>query len=188
MSIDLDTKLVKDVTIKDLLIGTKSELMNLINYIEIPDLEIKQLVKGQRYNIDENSILKSKMSLLINFKGAEDEVNVILTEIELSLPYIAEEDAGVWLGLSIQGEEPIKFFLASGIALYVSKICDSIIFDERSFWTINRENNFSSFSESIKLNNINEINELKNHNYNINDRLKIISKKFYDVLPKGNIS
>jgi hypothetical protein len=132
--------------------------------------------KGVLYEVSADMILQPNASYFVSCKETEDEVGLVITETELQLPYITEEEAGQWLGIIIQGEYPVKFLLGAAIALHISRLCETKILDERCFWSKNRENDLEAFLDSIRLNITNDSSCTN---------IQTVSEDFYKSLPKG---
>jgi len=96
-----------------------------------------------------------------------------MVKVELLLPYIDTEKSGIWAGISVQGEEKVKYLLAAGVVLSLSYNCGAVIIDERRYWNDERISDCNSFYNSGKLNNTKPIT------------FTSLCDLFYDSLPKG---
>jgi len=68
MSIDLDVKLTKKITIAQLIIDSKRELQKITNVNDIPDIFVSRLENGVKLPIDMNDFLKAGDTFIIKFK------------------------------------------------------------------------------------------------------------------------
>ena len=175
MSMDLDVKITRNIDINHMLTNCQKELVNLSNFKEMPEMEIFQLKNGLKVELNGDHLLEPGELLIIKFKNMAEEISLAITEINLLLPYIDKDEAGIWGGVSVQGEDESKFLLAAGIALYLSNYCNSNVIDERCFWTTERESDYESFSSSLKN------NKFPGNNVDFN----LLCHLFYDMLPKG---
>lgn len=159
MSLDLDVKLTKEIRLDNLLSNSKSEMIKLTNFYDIPELQGFLLKSGSKAIPKENYVLKPDDVIIIKFQDISEEVNLIIIEMECMPLYVTEDEAGVWAGISIQGDNIVKTFLALGIALSLSALCDSNITDERNFWCGERESSYNSFL--AKMNNKKLLNAIQ---------------------------
>lgn len=161
MSLDLDIKITKEVKFYDLLVGCRNELIKLTNFEDIPYIQAYQMKSGIKFTLEEDYLLKPDELLVFKFKDISDEVSMVITVIKPFPPYIMENEADTWAGISVQGSSSIKIFLASGLALCLANFCNSVILDERMFWCWKRECTYDVFSNRLKINikkNFNNLN------------------------------
>lgn len=173
MSIDLDVKITRDVEIRHLMVNCQNELVKLCKFKEIPQLEIYQLKNGLVSEMVNEHYITPRESFIITFNNIKQEINLTITEMKLQLPYVDEDEAGIWGGISIQGEDECKYLLAAGVALYLSNHCKSNVIDERCIWTTNRECTYERFFDSL---------ELKSNISNVD--FNILCHEFFTTLPK----
>lgn len=180
MSMDLDVKLTKNTTIAQLISDSKRELQKITNVNDIPDISVSLWEKGVKLPVDKDDFLKPGDTFIIKFTELEEEISLTMTEVKLLPPYIDAEEAGIWAGVSVQGEEKVKYLLAAGVALFLSYNCDSVIIDESLYWNNKRISDYDSFYNSRKLNTTSLGKEKADNSFtNLCDL-------FYESLPKGD--
>ncbi len=152
MSLDLDVSLTREITIKDLLFKSREELIKLTQYNDMPYIQALQLKEGKRIEIDEKHVLKPNNVLCLKFQNTANEVYVTVTEIQPEPPYISEAESGITASVSMNGNDVLKYFLVTGIALSLSNYCNTDIYDERRCWSKERINTYDKFCNELKIN------------------------------------
>lgn len=152
MSLDLNVKLTKDIKLKDLLANCRQELIRLTDFQEMPYLQASLMEAGIKAVPGEDYILTADDLMLINFRDHSDIVSIVITELELFPPYVMEEEAGIWAGISVQGGNRTKILLAAGIALSLAQMCNTGIEDDRMFWCKRRSSSYEEFFKDLKSN------------------------------------
>lgn len=152
MSLDLDIKIRNGIKLKELLVNCRTELIKLTGCKNISEIQGYVLNHGLKGVPDEDYTLSVKDMVVIKFQNYTDEVSLVITELEFRPPYILKDNAGIWAGISVQGVNEQKLLLAAGIALCLSKLCDSNIVDERMIWSKKRESTYNTFFEGLKIN------------------------------------
>lgn len=152
MALDLHVKLTKDIKVNSLLSNCRKELRKLTDFEKIPYIQAYWLENGVRIMPEEDCLLTSHDVIVVKFQDIKDEVSIIITELKLLPPYIMEEEAGIWAGISVQGGggSNIKLLLAAGLALCLANMCDSHIEDDRNLWCKERESSYEVFFNGLK--------------------------------------
>lgn len=102
MSLDLDIKIKNGIKLKDILINSRTELINLTKCESIPEIEGYLLKQGIKYVTDDEYILRNSDMVVVNSQNSNNEVSLVITELAFCPPYIMWDNAGLWAGISIQ--------------------------------------------------------------------------------------
>ena len=183
MSKDLRLKLTQKLRADSLVPGVEKELKELINQSAVPIIELTRMVDGVLYELNNDTVLQQGDSYFIGFKSIEATVGLVLLKTELQLPYITQKDVGEYIGIIAQGDYPVKYLLSGALAIYISRICGTKIFDDSCFWSKHHENDAESFVNSIKY----DLHSPKvlpgvTDDTSLLKNIQIISEEFYNLL------
>lgn len=135
MSSTLSVKIKHDIGINELLTNAESVLKELLSVSEVPKLIPYGLQNGIRKSFEGQIIGQDKQYLLIGLDGIEDGVSVTITEVQLQLPYVTEDEAGNWAMVTVGVKKsPIEFSLAASIAIALANTQGSDITDDGCIW------------------------------------------------------
>ena len=67
MSIDIEIKLKQEIKANQLIAGTQNEFSMLFDLLDNPGLEIKQMIGGILYSVDDDMMLQPSKSYFMSF-------------------------------------------------------------------------------------------------------------------------
>lgn len=135
MSSDLSVKFKDSIKVSDLLNDAESVLKELLMVSEVPKMMAYNLENKVRKPFEEEMFGQNKDYLLIGFEGYQDGVSVIISEVPLHLPYVTEDEAGKWAGISVGIKKShIEFSLAASLAISLARMQNSDVIDDGCRW------------------------------------------------------
>lgn len=138
MAVELEVKLNKPIEIGQLLDFSSRVLRELLGEIEFPPLFWSE--NDDKFPGDLRSTIFEIDYFQVHFLNSNEcAAQVLVFNLDDSIPYIPEEEAGYWAVISVTSREPEDYLLIVAIAIALAEFNDTFIMDELNFWLRNRK-------------------------------------------------
>lgn len=135
MSSDLSVRINTPMNLNDLICDMNSILKRILSIDDIPEIQVYTLVNGKRKTPDDNIIGQVGQYLLVGLKGYEDGISITITEVPIQLPHVTEDEAGIWIGMSVGIKKSSReFAIAAAAAIAVAERQGVAIVDDACIW------------------------------------------------------
>lgn len=177
MSSGLSVKLNRKINVKDLILDCNLIMKDILCVSEIPRLVVSIFENGKKKLLEKGEIGNDGEYLLVQLEGIDDGISISFTEIKLQLPYITEDESGIWSSITVGIKKShIEFALAASIAIKIAKTQNTNIQDDGCIWNKKLRINPNEFLKSIAVNkksiSIEEAAEIMFKSLNFNKRVK----------------
>ncbi len=135
VSSDLSVRINGTMNLHNIICNMNDILKRILSIDSIPEVSVFALVNGKRKIFEDTVIGLVGQYLLIGFKEYEEGISITITEVPLQLPYITEDEAGIWTGISVGVKKSsIEFAIAAALAIAIAQGQGEDIIDDACIW------------------------------------------------------
>jgi len=135
VSSDLSVRINGTMNLHNIICNMNDILKRILSIDSIPEVSVFTLVNGKRKIFEDTVIGLVGQYLLIGFKEYEEGISITITEVPLQLPYITEDEAGIWTGISVGVKKSsIEFAIAAALAIAIAQGQGEDIIDDACIW------------------------------------------------------